>query len=62
MSVIPQDTETALIVAGGFRLVDGPFEHRYFGAGYGAVYTADGTAKSSTTPNHNPHSAHNATG
>jgi hypothetical protein len=43
MSVLPQDTEVARIVAGGFRVLEGPFPHPYFLGGYGAVYAAKGT-------------------
>ena len=39
MRVIPQDTEVARIVKGGFRLLEGPFEHPWYLGGYGAVYT-----------------------
>ena len=39
MSVIPQETEVAEIAGGGFDLVDGPFAHPFYMAGYGAVYT-----------------------
>ena len=39
MPVLPQETEVARIVAGGFRVLEGPFPHPYFLGGYGAVYT-----------------------
>ena len=38
MWVLPQETEVAQILEGGFQLQDGPFEHPYFAGGYGAVY------------------------
>lgn len=39
MMVVPQDTEVAEIVStGDFTLVDGPFEHPFFEAGYAALY------------------------
>ena len=39
MVVVPQETEVAQITAGGFDLIDGPFEHKFIDNGYGAVYT-----------------------
>ena len=41
MTVVPQETEVAEIVAGGpFVLSEGPFTHPYFPFGYGALYRA----------------------
>ena len=42
MYVLPQEAEVAMVKAGGFRLIDGPFAHPYFQGGYGAVYTPAG--------------------
>ena len=39
MWVLPQETEVARITEGGFKLLQGPFEHPYYAGGYGAVYT-----------------------
>jgi predicted methyltransferase len=38
MVVVPQETEVAEIVAGGFELRAGPFPHPFYEFGYGAVY------------------------
>lgn len=49
MSVLPQQTEVARIVAGGpFRVLEGPFDYPYYAGGYGAVYVA---ARAPATPN-----------
>ena len=39
MQVLPQETEVAMIVEGGFRVLEGPNAYPYFGGGYYAVYT-----------------------
>ena len=38
MPVVPQETEVAEIVAGGFELIDGPSEHPFYQGGYAATY------------------------
>lgn len=38
MPVWPQETEVAQISALDFDVVDGPFEHAFYGGGFGAVY------------------------
>ena len=38
MSVVPQETEVAEIVAGGFKVLDGPYDHPFYMGGYAATY------------------------
>jgi len=49
MPVVPEETEVAEIVGGGFALVDGPFDHPYYAAGYGAVYTLPSSLQRAAT-------------